>query len=112
MSSARADKQPAVGRGELGVVRAPREDVQGFQEGSALGEGLFDLGGEFRGERVKALAGIAANSPAAVVTRASAMPGATARRLAEPEVPRPEKASIMPQTVPNRPMKGVTLAVV
>ena len=40
------------------------------------------------------------------------MPGATARRLAEPEVPRPEKASMMPQTVPKRPMKGATPAVV
>ena len=55
---------------------------------------------------------MAANRPAAVVTRASAMPGATARRLAEPAVPRPENASMMPQTVPNRPMKGVTPAVV
>src|SRR5258708_33011755 len=55
-------------------------------------------------------AGIAAKRPAAVVTRASAMPGATARRLAEPEVPRPEKASMMPQTVPKRPMKGATPA--
>ena len=55
---------------------------------------------------------MAAKSPAAVVTRASAMPGATARRLAEPEVPSPEKASMMPQTVPKRPMKGVTPAVV
>ena len=34
------------------------------------------------------------------------MPGATARRLAEPDVPRPEKASMMPHTVPKRPMNG------
>src|SRR6266478_3245887 len=55
---------------------------------------------------------MAVKSPAAVVTRASEMPGATARRLAEPAAPKPEKASMMPQTVPNRPMNGVTEPVV
>jgi len=49
--------------------------------------------------------------PAAVVMRASEMPGATARSVAAPAVPRPWKASMMPQTVPKRPMKGVTAAV-
>src|SRR5437879_1604038 len=37
-------------------------------------------------------AGMAAKRPAAVVTSASAMPGATARRLAAPALPRPENA--------------------
>src|SRR2546425_11589707 len=41
-------------------------------------------------------AGMAAKSPAAVVMSASAMPGATARKLAAPALPRPEKASITP----------------
>ena len=40
------------------------------------------------------------------------MPGATARKVAAPEVPRPWKASIIPQTVPNSPMNGVTAPVV
>src|SRR5690349_23390437 len=57
-------------------------------------------------------AGMAANRPAAVVISASAMPGATARRLAAPAEPRPEKASMMPQTVPKRPIKGLTEPVV
>ena len=43
---------------------------------------------------------------------ASAMPGATARKLAAPALPRPEKASITPHTVPKRPMNGVTEPVV
>ena len=40
------------------------------------------------------------------------MPGATARNVAEPAVPRPWKASMMPQTVPKRPMNGVIAPVV
>ena len=40
------------------------------------------------------------------------MPGATARRVAAPAVPRPWKASMMPQTVPKRPMKGAMAAMV
>ena len=40
------------------------------------------------------------------------MPGATARRLAALALPRPEKASMMPQTVPKRPMNGETEPVV
>ena len=55
---------------------------------------------------------MATKSPAAVVMSASEMPGATARRLAAPALPRPEKASMMPQTVPNRPMNGETEPVV
>jgi hypothetical protein len=57
-------------------------------------------------------AGIAAASPAAVATSASAMPGAYAARLAVPLTPMPRKAFMMPQTVPNSPMNGVALAVV
>ncbi len=51
-------------------------------------------------------------SPAAVVINASAMPGATTRRLAAPAEPSPENASITPHTVPNNPMNGVTDPVV
>ena len=43
---------------------------------------------------------------------ASEMPGATLRRDAVPAVPRPRNASMIPQTVPNSPMKGVTAPVV
>src|SRR6185437_153999 len=57
-------------------------------------------------------AGTATTRPAAVVMRASEMPGATARRVAAPAVPRPWKASMMPMTVPKRPMKGAHCAVV
>jgi hypothetical protein len=48
--------------------------------------------------------------PAAVVMRASEMPGATVRRVAAPAVPRPWKASMMPMTVPKRPTKVAPLA--
>ena len=47
-----------------------------------------------------------------MVIRASEMPGATTARFAEPMRPMSPKASMMPQTVPKSPMKGVTLAVV
>src|SRR5450755_969522 len=57
-------------------------------------------------------AGMAAKSPAAVVMRASETPGATARKVAAPAVPSPWKASMIPRTVPKRPMKGVTAPVV
>ena len=50
--------------------------------------------------------------PAAVVMSASEMPGATARRVAAPAVPRPWKASMMPMTVPKRPTKVAPLAMV
>jgi hypothetical protein len=48
----------------------------------------------------------------AVVTSASEMPGATTARFAEPMRPMSPNASMIPQTVPNRPMNGDTLAVV
>ena len=57
-------------------------------------------------------AGIATTRPAAVVISASEMPGATARSVAAPAVPRPWKASMMPMTVPSRPMKGEMAAMV
>ena len=43
---------------------------------------------------------------------ASEMPGATARRVAAPAVPRPWKASMMPMTVPKRPTNVAPLAMV
>ena len=55
---------------------------------------------------------MATTRPAAVVMSASEMPGATARRVAAPAVPRPWKASMMPMTVPKRPMKGAMAAMV
>src|ERR1700674_5673586 len=55
---------------------------------------------------------MAANNPAAVVINASAIPGATARKLAEPASPSPANASITPHTVQNNPMNGETEPVV
>ena len=52
---------------------------------------------------------MATTRPAAVVMRASEMPGATARSVAAPAVPRPWKASMMPMTVPKRPTKVARL---
>ena len=43
---------------------------------------------------------------------ASAMPGATTARLAEPWDPMAWKELMIPTTVPNRPMNGPALAVV
>ena len=75
-------------------------------------------GGELFGERVVAhfeaphLVGIpvegddrgmAANRPMAVATSASEMPGATIASVACCTFPSPEKALMMPHTVPNRP---------
>ncbi len=40
------------------------------------------------------------------------MPGATVTRLAERTTPMRKKASMIPQTVPKRPMNGVTVPVV
>src|SRR5207302_10912450 len=57
-------------------------------------------------------AGIAAARPAAVVIKASEIPGATARRVAAPLVPSPWNASMMPHTVPNKPTNGVTAPVI
>ena len=57
-------------------------------------------------------AGMAANRPTAVAISASEMPGPTARRLVLPCWPRSRNARMMPSTVPNSPMNGVTDAVV
>src|SRR5438067_4586769 len=57
-------------------------------------------------------AGIAVNNPKAVVISASAIPGATARRVAMFEVESPLKVINTPHTVPNNPMNGATDAVV
>src|SRR6266508_1574724 len=57
-------------------------------------------------------AGIAAARPAAVLTRASEMPGATAAIDVDPVWPMARKDCMMPQTVPKRPMKGHAEAVV
>ena len=58
------------------------------------------------------VAGIAANRPMAVAISASAIPGATTARLAEPARPMPWKALMIPITVPKRPMNGAALPVV
>src|SRR5260370_20012840 len=55
---------------------------------------------------------MAAARPAAVVIRASEIPGATARKVAAPAVPNPWNASMIPQTVPNSPINGVTAPVI
>src|SRR6266542_14920 len=57
-------------------------------------------------------AGMAAARPAAVLTRASEMPGATAAIDVDPVWPMARKDCMMPQTVPKRPMKGHAEAVV
>lgn len=48
----------------------------------------------------------------AVATRASEMPGATVAREADLSRPMEWKELMMPQTVPNRPIKGAVFAVV
>ena len=50
--------------------------------------------------------------PAAVLTRASEMPGATAAIEVEPVMPIARKDCMMPHTVPKRPMNGHAEAVV
>src|SRR3984893_17750643 len=55
---------------------------------------------------------MAVTKPAAVVKSASEMPGATARRLAAPAVASPEKASMIPEIFPKRPLNGDTDLVV
>ena len=55
---------------------------------------------------------MATAKPAAVAIRASEIPGATTARLAEPLSPIPRKEFMIPQTVPNKPIKGVVLPVV
>ena len=49
---------------------------------------------------------MAAANPSAVVNSASEMPGATARRLAEPATPSAVKASMMPLHLGNQPAHG------
>src|SRR3954471_20930657 len=49
---------------------------------------------------------MAAASPKAVASSASAMPGATTARLVVCDFEMPMKLFMMPQTVPNRPTKG------
>ena len=53
---------------------------------------------------------MAAARPMAVANRASAMAGATVVRLVLPASAMAPKAFMMPQTVPNRPMKGEEVA--
>ena len=55
---------------------------------------------------------MAANNPAAVLMSASLMPGATATMDVVPIEPMLANASMIPHTVPNRPMNGVAAAVV
>jgi hypothetical protein len=55
---------------------------------------------------------MAAANPAAVAMSASEIPGATTARVADPRIPIPRKASMIPHTVPKRPMKGVVEPVV
>ena len=51
-------------------------------------------------------AGIAASKPSAVANRASAIPGATIAKLVFLEIAIDWNEFIMPQTVPNKPIKG------
>ena len=50
--------------------------------------------------------GIAANNPKAVANKASAIPGATIAKLVFLEIAIDWKEFIIPQTVPNKPIKG------
>src|SRR5580704_9484199 len=53
---------------------------------------------------------MAATSPSAVASSASAMPGATTARFVVCAFEMPMKLSMMPQTVPNKPTKGAVIA--
>ena len=55
---------------------------------------------------------MAAASPNAVASSASAMPGATTARLVVCDFEMPMKLFMMPQTVPNRPTKGAVAPMV
>src|ERR1700736_1763926 len=55
---------------------------------------------------------MAAASPNAVASSASAMPGATTARLVVCDFEMPMKLFMMPQTVPNRPTKGAVAPIV
>ena len=52
---------------------------------------------------------MAAARPAAVAINASEIPGATTARVADPLAPMPLKVSMIPQTVPKSPIKGLAL---
>ena len=58
------------------------------------------------------VAGTATARPMAVATSASEMPGATVASETDLSMPMEWKEFMMPQTVPNRPIKGAVLAVV
>ena len=55
---------------------------------------------------------MAATSPNAVASKASAMPGATTARLVVWDLEIPMNAFMMPQTVPNRPTNGAVAPIV
>src|SRR5581483_4243415 len=55
---------------------------------------------------------MAATSPSAVASKASAMPGATTARLVVWEWEMPMNAFMMPHTVPNRPTNGAVAPIV
>src|SRR5262249_30627828 len=55
---------------------------------------------------------MAAASPKAVASNASAMPGATTARLVVCDFEMPMKLFMMPQTVPNKPTKGAVAPIV
>src|SRR4029077_9202821 len=57
-------------------------------------------------------AGMAATSPSAVASKASAMPGATTARLVVWDSEMPMNAFMMPHTVPNRPTNGAVAPMV
>ena len=52
--------------------------------------------------------GIATNNPSAVTNKASAIPGATTAKLVFCAMAIAWKLFIIPQTVPNKPIKGAT----
>ena len=57
-------------------------------------------------------AGIAAASPSAVASSASAIPGATTARFVVCDFEMPIKLFMMPHTVPNSPTKGAVAPMV
>jgi len=84
------------------IEELEREVVEhGREHANARGKEIVEHG---RGDR--------GHQAMAVVTSASEMPGATTARLALPVPPMASKAFMIPQTVPKRPMNGVTVAVV
>ena len=55
---------------------------------------------------------MAANSPSAVANNASAIPGATIAKLVFLDIAIDWKEFIIPQTVPNKPIKGAVEPIV